>query len=1500
MESLKIPLKVRKIHWEKSTLQKTFDAAKKIAICSSDEILWISEHSVYWLKGLFLDRYFHYDEVVINAFFTSFSVESSDDRKLVVVLENAAHIYYADGQKHTMSFSYQITNAYPFEGGFVIDRCPGSGSCFLAVTDPMSDPGAIVSSSTSLIASTERLLLFPQRSDSTIAVTRDKYEQTISLYHTRFLNRSSKSISHNPVASKKRVPSQSFRISSHSSSTNDQGEGNFDNGIMMEKRRNVSQAENMAIDRMASYDTNMKTAETMSTTTPLDVMVKKDAILSKLETLQFKSDSDQIKIQSVVFDDKESVIIRDQLTGFFQCFIFHVSKSVNPFPRLVKTIDLSGQYVDFGVCSSTPGLCIFLSKSNDFVLCNPALQLSTSLFTTSFHVDEICDANGSTVILKDSNCCYGLSYLPINPKSVLVKRCLSCLKYITNSYTFNYIWLTFLNACSIDSDEWSAFVLTVLVTILPFAVKPTSVSSPNLVSSLLAKIVPLQMRAIGDGFALYEMAPNIVTALHLIREDLKLDILENDSVDKLGFLLAQLSHWMSWPSTWKSAYNVDESLLDNSLRFPSPPLLDEPPDLLRSLTSLFDSQIVPFCTFSQLAQEDEEVDATVTSRTYAVLRLFEALISSEFSPLDIVRMLGELKISLEVLETFPIGIVIPLKEVTSYCQEHLASMDQSPGVFGLLDRKDLEVIRSHQHKRIHKYSANSHIQAKDTSQIVNTIWKSPDHIAPIEQDRLDITRTIFKSDRRFWEMTKILESSQVQRVTSTQNTAASDKELLEYQKEVAHYATVRLLTLSIGKSIVFYSMKSPLTTEIFPFWKMNFATTIYPDDITITTDKDSLDKVSLEWAYFHNGAAGGLTVSKDAKGITGSWITFNRNKSLTAQHAGFLLGLGLNGHLKSLEEWNIFNYLGPKHSYTSIGLLLGMSASLKRTMDTKLTKVLSVHLDALLPQGASDLIVGSSVQSAGLIGIGLLYLETQHRRMTEILLSQVNGKVHVEGKTLSDESYRLSAGIALGYVNLGKANELKNLKDTRVIDHLLEITTSLRDVQSSEAYDKSIGGALIALMFIYLKSHDKEIVKKLAVPETEQVLDYERPDLLILRALATNLIMWNDIGDTEDWVKSQIPAVVLSKRRSSVDLIDQSDYYYIVAGVCLSVGVKYASTSNLIARDTIIHFYDDITKKIDDLHGDESFEAIFARPVLQHVQGCLAIAMSLVMSGTGDLDVFRRLRIVHGKLNNLSGAIAYGKFMAINMALGFLFLGGGQYAINTLSNFSIAALVTSIYPIFPNTEGGVNETHLQALRHFWAMAVDPRCLVTRDVESFDIVEADVCLEFKDGSTQVLRTPNILPPVNDIAKISLESFEYFNISVSGDEFLQNRGQLFLYKRQGINVMKHSVKVLLDEINAKFEQKDKTSSYFYDLDLFKGFKKDDIRELIGRNQCDMKVNIVDRQIELSNLVKNPRNIDDLWNLKLVFSYYDRALQESDTHYLSLEFIDDLRNVLWGLYN
>lgn len=65
------------------------------------------------------------------------------------------------------------------------------------------------------------------------------------------------------------------------------------------------------------------------------------------------------------------------------------------------------------------------------------------------------------------------------------------------------------------------------------------------------------------------------------------------------------------------------------------------------------------------------------------------------------------------------------------------------------------------------------------------------------------------------------------------------------------------------------------------------------------------------WPLFHNGVAAGLCISHNVSEIDSTWIVYNKpktNAEFPIEHAGFLMALGLNGHLKHLDSMNIYDY----------------------------------------------------------------------------------------------------------------------------------------------------------------------------------------------------------------------------------------------------------------------------------------------------------------------------------------------------------------------------------------------------------------------------------------------------------------------------------------------------------------------------------------------------------------------------------------------------------------
>lgn len=115
----------------------------------------------------------------------------------------------------------------------------------------------------------------------------------------------------------------------------------------------------------------------------------------------------------------------------------------------------------------------------------------------------------------------------------------------------------------------------------------------------------------------------------------------------------------------------------------------------------------------------------------------------------------------------------------------------------------------------------------------------------------------------------------------------------------------------------------------------------------------------------------------------------------------------------------------------------GMSAAMRATSDLYITKMLSIHLEALLPPTSMDLEVTQNVQVAALLGIGLVYQGSAHRRMTEVLLTEIGRPPGPEMENSVDrQSYSLAAGLALGLVTLKQGGRPSALSDLNVADTL--------------------------------------------------------------------------------------------------------------------------------------------------------------------------------------------------------------------------------------------------------------------------------------------------------------------------------------------------------------------------------------------------------------------------------------------------------------------------------
>jgi anaphase-promoting complex subunit 1 len=631
-----------------------------------------------------------------------------------------------------------------------------------------------------------------------------------------------------------------------------------------------------------------------------------------------------------------------------------------------------------------------------------------------------------------------------------------------------------------------------------------------------------------------------------------------------------------------------------------------------------------------------------------------------------------------------------------------------------------------------------------------------------------------------------LQSSKPVPIVLVQRPDVSDHDFIEEQEKHLYAICTRTMALSTGRGMFTLRTSTPVITEPLQTPQLCLAGKAPPRGTTVELNHiDTPSNMNL-WPLFHNGVANGLRITPDAHNIDNTWIIFNKPKGSMEQqmeHAGFLMALGLNGHLKNLDVLNTYDYLVKLHEMTSIGILLGLSATFRGTSDLCMTKTLSIHVEALLPPTSMELDVHQNVQVAALLGIGLVYQSTSHRHIIEVLLSEIGRPPGPEMENSIDrESYSLAAGLSLGLVTLKQGSCSLGLSDLNIPDRLhyymvggnrRPLTGAQKDKYkvpsfqiregSSVNLDVTAPGATIALGLMYLGTGNKAVADWMSPPETQYLLDFVRPDFLMFRILARALILWNDIEPSKEWIEKQVPStirpycMIKPSPNSDIDYEAMNQAYCnIVTGACFALGLKYAGSADEDAFQTLLHFchmFTNLTiKSIAELAG---------KPTVETCLNVLILSTAMVMAGTGNLDVMRLVRLLRRRVGVASSAVVtYGSHLALHMALGLLFLGGGRYTLSN-SPANVAALICAFYPKFP-THSNDNRYHLQAFRHLYVLAVEPRLIIPKDVHSGKSCYASLTVVKIDGTTSFVKGPGIIPDLNTLQKVAVDDERYWPV------------------------------------------------------------------------------------------------------------------------------------------
>ncbi|KAH9859030.1 hypothetical protein C2E23DRAFT_717409 [Lenzites betulinus] len=778
-----------------------------------------------------------------------------------------------------------------------------------------------------------------------------------------------------------------------------------------------------------------------------------------------------------------------------------------------------------------------------------------------------------------------------------------------------------------------------------------------------------------------------------------------------------------------------------------------------------------------------------------------------------LQFMDFLKFKLGGLQLLPLGVAAPIREALRTCQLSPGG-DWSMTAYRLITRNDLAegfnakpaVAVNNGYRSVREFlvSGSCAMQfgvkpmsvsfqhptmgRKTSRQCIEEVQRavSGDHskVTGVEFDFDDLTRMRFGQDRRLEDVARLLCSANVHYVRTPDRPEASEADQLRDQQLTVHRITERILALPLGRAVFTFGSMYTVTKESFAIPKMEYSVRVQPANTLYTAEIMKMPPEFASWGEFHNGVAAGLRISSQAQTIESSWIKFNRPSELTPEHAGFLYALGLTGHLREMLTWHTFGYLTPKHDMTSIGVLLGLAAANVGSSNKHVTKLIAVHTPALLPTPDVDLNVPLITQAAGLVGIGLLYLGTKHRRMAEVCLNQISRRDLYQPDISNEyrEAYTLSAALSCGMVLLGKGTSTP--ADLVIQNRLrLLIHGEPRLVENGKprrpTFDVNITSpaASVALGLMYLRTERQDVADILAIPATLEGLNSIQPNFLVLRSMARGLIMWDTITPTKAWLMAQLPRVVVMAmdsrfRGNRVDDAYELAYYNILAGSCFAIGLKYAGSAREEAYILLLQYWDMFSQVA--FSTGTAYDHRIKRSALREGLNLISLSIGMVMTGTGEVNCLRRFRYAYGVHNP---SVRYGSFTATSMSIGMLFLGGGRYTLGT-SDASIACLVAAFYPRFPPSPAD-NKAYLQAYRHLWVLAVEPRCLVARDVDSKEIVYLPIKVKVKDtnqvGTAQLI-APTLVPEIDKVLSIRVDTPRYWPFYLDIANFPRHRESL----------------------------------------------------------------------------------------------------------------------------
>jgi hypothetical protein len=268
-----------------------------------------------------------------------------------------------------------------------------------------------------------------------------------------------------------------------------------------------------------------------------------------------------------------------------------------------------------------------------------------------------------------------------------------------------------------------------------------------------------------------------------------------------------------------------------------------------------------------------------------------------------------------------------------------------------------------------------------------------------------------------------------------------------------------------------------------------------------------------------------------------------------------------------------------------------------------------------MPPVEIELEIPYNIQIAALLSLGLVYVKSANKHLSYVLLKEIGrlpgNEVDKDLHSLDREAYSLTAGLALGLILLEKGKKSLTIMDSTFTDVLYHYmvgghkekyseggalasgagavgsqsasvsaanennmsgtnnfssnfrTNNNSYIREGESINTNVTcpGATLALGLIYFNSCDKLIAEWFAPPDSAFLLDSIRPDFLLLRTVARNLIMWKYMLPTQTWLIGQLSSLLKTTIRN--DKVLNEKFSSLLAAESKQQTLKTAPTAKV-------------------------------------------------------------------------------------------------------------------------------------------------------------------------------------------------------------------------------------------------------------------------------------------------------------------------------------------------